>query len=320
MAAEYASRSRRLSKLAHSAPLSVCICTLNREDFLERTLRSLALQELPAGSDLEIIVVDNDAAGSARGVVQDFAKAHARIRVDYSIQPEKNISLARNQSVARATGEYLFFIDDDEIAQPGWMQTMYVALLEFDVDAISSDVRAMYDTGTPDWVKASGFFDRRAPKAGQAFRISRQGNCLIRRRALTPYMLGGSGPFAPEFGRSGGEDALLFRTMMRDGFKLTGCPDAIVHEWVPAERGNLSWMLRRAKRMGSTFVQVELIVVQDSSPQVWLQLLVKAVAQAARFGAIVVLSGGGVRLRARLRLAAYVGHLLALFGRPYKGG
>lgn len=309
-----------MSQATRSAPLSVCICTLNRVDFLKRTLRSLALQELPAGSDLEIIVVDNDAAGSARAVVQDFASSHTDIRVDYSIQAEQNISLARNQSVARATGEFLFFIDDDEIAQPGWMQTMYLALLEFDADAISSDVRAMYDTGTPGWVKESGFFERRAPKAGQVFRISRQGNCLIRRRALMPYMHGGSGPFAPEFGKSGGEDALLFRTMMRDGFKLTGCPDAIVHEWVPAERGNLPWMLARAKRMGSTYVEVELIVAQQDSPIVWPALLAKASLQALRFGVAVVLSGGDVRRRARLRLAAYVGHLYALFGRPYKTG
>ena len=300
--------------------LSVCLCTLNRLEFLPRTLRSLALQELPAGCELQIVVVDNDAQASARDVVAAFADQYPGIRVDYSVHPEQNISLARNQSVARANGDFLYFIDDDEIAQPGWMKTLYDTLLEFDADAISSDVRAMYDTGTPDWVKDSGFFERRAPAAGQTFRISRQGNCLIRRRALSPYVRNGYGPFEPEFGKSGGEDALLFRTMMRDGFKLTGCPDAIVHEWVPAERGNLAWMLARARRMGSTFVEVELIVAQQDSPIIWPILLAKAVLQALRFGVASLLSGGAVRRRARLRLAAYQGHLLALFGRPYKTG
>lgn len=298
--------------------LSVCLCTLNRIDFLPRTLRSLALQELPSGCDLEIIVVDNDAAGSARTVINQFVESYPTLRVDYSIQAQRNISLARNQSVARASGDFLYFIDDDEIAQPGWMSMMYDTLIEHNADAISSDVRAMYEPGVPDWVKQSAFFERRAPAAGTNFRISRQGNCLVRRHALAPYMHGEEGPFALEFGRAGGEDALLFRCMMRDGFTLTGCPDAIVHEWVPVARGNLEWMLSRAKRMGSTYVEVELIAAQQNSPLVWPVLTVKALLQAMRFGLAALLSGGALRRRARLRLAAYSGHLSALFGFPYR--
>lgn len=296
---------------------SVCLCTYQRTDFLPLTLQSLAAQDLPDGIQLEIIVVDNDAEASARSVVAEFAEAHTHIRVDYSIQGEQNISLARNQTVARAKADFLYFIDDDEIAQPNWMITLYRALIEHDADAISSDVRAMYEAGIPDWVRQTQFFERHVPEPGQVFRISRQGNCLVRRRALTPYMRDGVGPFDPDFGKHGGEDALLFRIMMRDGFKLTGCREAIVHERVPAERGNLDWMLARNRRMGATYVDVELIVARQNSPLVWSVLLAKALVQAARFGVATALSGGAVRRRARLRLAGYIGHLSALFGRSH---
>ena len=93
--------------------VSVCIATYRRPDRLRTLLADLAAQQL---TPFEIIVVDNDAAASAREVVRERQKLGASCPVHYDVQPEKNISLTRNRTVALASGEWLAFVDDDERA------------------------------------------------------------------------------------------------------------------------------------------------------------------------------------------------------------
>jgi succinoglycan biosynthesis protein ExoM len=52
--------------------ISIGICTLQRPS-LARTLASVRAQRLPDGVSLEVVVVDNDPAGSAEAIVASFA-------------------------------------------------------------------------------------------------------------------------------------------------------------------------------------------------------------------------------------------------------
>ena len=84
-----------------TGPISVCIATYRRPVMLDLLLGDMAAQTLrPA----QIVVVDNDAQGSARAVVEARRAAFAAqgVALDYAIQPEKNISLTRNMTVSLA--------------------------------------------------------------------------------------------------------------------------------------------------------------------------------------------------------------------------
>ncbi|TFG60983.1 MAG: glycosyltransferase family 2 protein [Deltaproteobacteria bacterium] len=99
---------------------SACVCTYRRPDLLGKLLDSLEAQVLPEEVDLEVVVVDNDPGRSGAPIVRRFTDT-GRTRFSYFVQPVKNISLTRNVSVRNASGEYLLFIDDDEVAPPnGW--------------------------------------------------------------------------------------------------------------------------------------------------------------------------------------------------------
>jgi succinoglycan biosynthesis protein ExoM len=95
--------------------VSVCIATYRRAERLAAVLDDLTrLTRLPD----EVVVVDNDAAASARPVVEHRLREGAPFPIRYAVQPVKNISLTRNKTVELAGGDWLAFIDDDERAPP----------------------------------------------------------------------------------------------------------------------------------------------------------------------------------------------------------
>src|SRR6187399_1938962 len=93
--------------------ISVCIPTHLREAQLRLLLQDLTQQELLPH---EVVVVDNNAAGSARAVVEAMRAAGCPFELSYCIQPERSIPLTRNMTVTRASGDWLAFVDDDERA------------------------------------------------------------------------------------------------------------------------------------------------------------------------------------------------------------
>ena len=96
-----------------SVSLSVCICTYQRPELLQRLLQSLAAQTNTDHVKFSVVVADNDAAESGRATVEAF-RGKAPFELIYCVEPRKNIALVRNCAIANAPGEYLAFIDDDE--------------------------------------------------------------------------------------------------------------------------------------------------------------------------------------------------------------
>src|SRR6476469_5091495 len=91
--------------------ISVCVCTYKRAALLPDLIRAIETQRTDGQFTYEVIVADNDAARSAESIVQELARA-AVIPISYCVEPEMNIALARNAAVARATGDFVVFIDD----------------------------------------------------------------------------------------------------------------------------------------------------------------------------------------------------------------
>ncbi len=96
---------------------SVVIATKDRQEYLRRTLESLARQtEAPP---FEVIVVDNGSADGTRSVVE--ARAESVPAVRYVAEPQPNRGKARNRGVELAAGRYIVFCDDDVSLPPGWL-------------------------------------------------------------------------------------------------------------------------------------------------------------------------------------------------------
>src|SRR5205085_3629016 len=95
--------------------VSIVIPTYRRPDML-RTAVDSCLAQRGVTATFEIIVVDNDAAGSARATVDGLA-ADSAVPIRYVLEDKPGISHARNTGVRHAPGRYLAFLDDDEEAE-----------------------------------------------------------------------------------------------------------------------------------------------------------------------------------------------------------
>lgn len=227
------------------ARIDICSCTYRRPALLNRMLTSVLRQETRGAFDFSVIVIDNDSGSSAESVVAGFMSANRRIV--YDVEPERNISLARNRALSHASGDFVAIIDDDEEADPMWLYHLYRAMIRYDADVVFGPVSRRFDVEPPAYVMRSGAFTFPNPPTGSESGYTWAGNALIRRSAL----LRSGVSYDPRFGRTGGGDSDLYLELRRRGCKLVWCAESRVREYVPPERANLRWILKRDFRIGN---------------------------------------------------------------------
>src|SRR3972149_933183 len=89
--------------------VSVIVPTYNRPDTLKRTLESIAAQTYKR---IEAIVV-NDAGEDVSGVIDTF---HDRLSIKYLVHGKnKGLAAVRNTAIKHATGQYIAYLDNDDI-------------------------------------------------------------------------------------------------------------------------------------------------------------------------------------------------------------
>lgn len=214
-------------------------------------LRSIQGQDLPDGARLRVVVVDNDAEGSARETVESFG-ALTSLPLVYDIEPIRNISLARNRCLFHATADYVAFIDDDEAAEPRWLVELIRVMMSSGADAVFGPVLPVLPPDAPGWIVRGGFFERPRYADGASVSNGGTGNVLIRRRALA----GRGISFSPQFGLTGGEDGDLFYRLRASGCVFRWCDRAVVREVVASERMTVFNLCLRALRGGQTHAAI----------------------------------------------------------------
>jgi succinoglycan biosynthesis protein ExoM len=226
--------------------ITVCVCTYKRPKYLANLVRALQSQVADHLFGHSIVIVDNDKLASAMSTVEDL-KHTSTVPIHYVVEPQQNISLARNRAISEAQGQYIAFIDDDEVPGPDWLITLYRACLQYQVAGVLGPVLPNYEEEPPEWVTQGRFYERPGHRTGEVlgWTNTRTGNVLLRRDILQPA----ENQFRPEFG-SGGEDRDLFRRLIAQGLQFVWCAEAPVYEMVPAVRCTRRFMLRRALLRG----------------------------------------------------------------------
>lgn len=94
---------------------TVVICTRNRADGLRRTLASLERQTDP---EFQVVVVENGSeVPYSAAVVAESALRYC----EHVTESRPGLSRARNRGLEAVTTELVAWLDDDEVADPGWM-------------------------------------------------------------------------------------------------------------------------------------------------------------------------------------------------------
>jgi len=283
--------------------ISVCICTYKRPRLLHRLLEALRDQDTSGVFTYSIVVADNDHLQSAETVVREFAAASS-IPIRYCVEPRQNIPLTRNKAIENADGDFIAFIDDDEFPTRDWLQTLFNACKEYDVDGVIGPVKRHFDQQPPQWVVRGNFYERPTYPTGLVidWRKGRTNNVLLSRRLFEA----GGHPFRPEFRT--GEDQDFFGRMIEKGHVFIWCNEAVAYESVPPIRWKRTFLLRRALLQGT----ISLIHPTFGAFDIAKSVLAVPVYTAALPLALVL--GHHRFMTCLVKLFHHVGRLLGLLG------
>jgi len=134
--------------------LSVIICTYNREKYILDSLVSLRNQSL-IKDKYEIIIVNNNSTDKTDEICRKFVADYSmEFKIIYVIETKRGLSFARNRGIMESEGEVITFIDDDAIAEPDFLLSIYDFMIaNSQVDAVGGKVIPIYGSGLePEWL------------------------------------------------------------------------------------------------------------------------------------------------------------------------
>jgi glycosyltransferase involved in cell wall biosynthesis len=109
--------------------ISVLMLTYNREALVSRAIESILNQIY---RDFEYIIVDNGSTDQSGRIADEYAKKDSRINVIH--RDRGNIGAGRNTALDAAKGEYIAFVDDDDSAEPDFLEFLYDLCIENNAD------------------------------------------------------------------------------------------------------------------------------------------------------------------------------------------
>ena len=177
--------------------ITVIIASHNYAHFIAQTLDSVLAQTYP---NWECIVVDDGSTDNTREVVERYAQADQRIQ--YTWQENQGLAAARNGGIAKSSGEYLQFLDADDLIEARKLECQ-VDILEHhpEIDIVYGDVRYIATEKSD-----QRFFTAAEVNIPSVVRLSAQGeemlsalarsnitptNCILLRRQVISHV----GPF-----------------------------------------------------------------------------------------------------------------------------
>lgn len=234
-----------------SAPLpcvTVVVPTFDRPHLLRGALDSLLRQRSHGAFRYEILVVDNASTLPGTREAVESLQQSAEPRVRYVREERGGVSHARNRGLQEASGAWVAFFDDDQVAEPEWLHELLATALEHDSPCVGGTIRLVL----PDAAPSLGPACRRllgeqaltgGPSPCTGPNIPSSGNLLLA-RGVTDRL----GPFDTAM-TAGGEDSDLVLRIRAAGYRVMAAPSAIVDHLVPPYRTQpryLSWVARRS--------------------------------------------------------------------------
>lgn len=109
--------------------ISVIMLTYNREQYVARAIEAILQQTY---RDFEFIIIDNGSTDRSGEIAEEYAKKDKRVVVEHI--REGSIGHGRNVGLAKARGEYIAFIDDDDVATHDMLEFLYGMITENQAD------------------------------------------------------------------------------------------------------------------------------------------------------------------------------------------
>lgn len=111
--------------------ISVIIPVYNVEAYLEECLQSVAAQTF---APLEVILVNDGSSDGSGDICQSFLERYPNWI--YVEQSNQGVAAARKNGLECAQGEYIAFVDSDDVLSPGYFSALWTAREQTDADLV----------------------------------------------------------------------------------------------------------------------------------------------------------------------------------------
>ncbi|HEU4709599.1 MAG TPA: glycosyltransferase family 2 protein [Methylophilaceae bacterium] len=228
------------------------ICTYQRPIMLGKCLDSIFAQKIPAGWQFEILIVDNDAGSTLMETLLPNI-ARSPMKIHYAIERQRGIPYARNTACRESLkygADWLLFLDDDEEAEPGWLEAYANAQQAVAAEAYTGSVRFLMPTGSKEPIHLT-LGDK---EDLTSLKRAATNNVMFSAKLLLPPW---SMKFDTGMAFTGGSDLDFFTRVTDRGGKILFVKDAVVSEVVLESRLQLGWRLRRQYRVSANKVYMK---------------------------------------------------------------
>ncbi len=116
------------------AKVSIIVPVYNIEKYLRQCIDSLVAQTL---KDIEIILVDDGSPDSGGEICDEYAEKDERIKVIH--KKNGGLSDARNAGIDLAEGDFIGFVDGDDLVLPDMFEALYRACIENKTEMAACD-------------------------------------------------------------------------------------------------------------------------------------------------------------------------------------
>lgn len=139
--------------------LSVIIPVYNSEEFLEKCLRSILTQKTEYS--YEVVIVNDGSTDTSGRIIADMATTPNVVVIN---QDNCGYSGARNAGINAAKGEYLMFVDSDDVLLPGAIEALMKCALVNVADVVAGNYIKSY--GNDSFEAGSNYSDSRVVPMG----------------------------------------------------------------------------------------------------------------------------------------------------------
>ena len=153
--------------------ISLIMPVYNAEDYISRSIDTVLAQTF---SDTEIILVDDGSTDHTPAIVDWYAEKYPNVIVTHC--ENGGVPAARNTGIKLVNGEYIAFMDNDDMIRPSMLEKLYASIKKNDCDIAATSiyqiVNGKYERGMQypleeDAAIAMDDFLRMYTKTGYAF-------------------------------------------------------------------------------------------------------------------------------------------------------
>lgn len=233
--------------------VTICLAHFNRPQELSEALQSI--KDL-GYKNFEVVIVDDGSTNEqALAYLEAIQEEDFGFPLSVHSQPNLYLGASRNLAASHARGEYILFMDDDNLAKPHELSMLVEAIEHSNADIITCFADTFKSSDVPtlgEIIRKRIVFVGADLTSGMFRNPYGDSNCLVRRNSFEKI-----GGFTEDY-KIGRDDQEFFSRAVLSGLKLYTLPEAVYWYRISETRmrQNQFSLFAGMQRVGNPFIEI----------------------------------------------------------------